>query len=298
MFLACQAGPASGAKYVKKVNGKLFSYIGDSYFGSFIEEFLYILVGKYSAEFQKEKIVSVVVTDSSVYLIYLNDSDVHNYGKSTIEYSRNDFSDNEIMGFLNDHIEDRDKLLFVEIKDGIVSMNRTYDSIQFTISQEEINPEEMISGVRKIKKFIANTYKMAIAIVIMIVTPLVFIFYFNKIMDSYRNDIESIKIEISKNNLLLNKANSEKSMAIGNRVENVDSLNDIFNNVELMTRLLDSEPINNPMIRHDQMKTMPGQMKPMPGQMNPMPGQMNQAPGQMNQAPGQMNPSSSPINNQ
>lgn len=282
MFLSCQAGLVAGAKYHKKVNGKTFSYVGKEDYGSFIEEYAFLVISKFSAALKDKRIEAVVITEASVFLVFLNDQSSSSDGSSSMEYSRKDFNDEDIMGFLNDHIDDISDLLFIDMdtdkEKELVSMKREKDNISFEVNFNDIKPEIMISGFKKITKLVKTYYVYVLIVTVIVITPLIGIKIVQKMNENGDIEIRGLELQINKGNILKNKLQSENQNQRGERMD-VIGMKDIFHDTSLMTQLLRLSDFD--INQAPQMPQMPG-VSNVPGQMP----QMSNVPGQMPQMPG------------
>jgi hypothetical protein len=245
-ILSAEAGKLSNAKYVRDVNGKSFSYIGSSDEGKLIEEIVFnaLIDNVENPEFFKSNPFQALVEMSDkVLLITYNDNE-EGAGEDTLDYSLEEFSEQEIMAYLREYLlnkEDLSNLVFVidDQEDEMIHFSRESDNLEFSLLYSEIRAETLIAGSKKVKMFLKRNLGTIMLIVFIILTPLLSLGPAKKYaITDLDNEINRLTIEEQKT--AISKRQQELEIEeIAKKYFKIKKEKDVFSDVELMKELLD-----------------------------------------------------------
>ena len=173
-LLLSESGKHSNSKYTKVINGKTFSYIGPEDEGQLIEEVVFnALTEKVLLPFIQESIIQALVElPDKVLLITFNDNIDENPGEGTIEYLYSEFSEEEIMAYIKDHIITENIFFVIEnINKNLFSFSFEKENINFELKYEELKAETLMSGKTKFKRFFNKNISVIVLLILTILTP-------------------------------------------------------------------------------------------------------------------------------
>ena len=198
---------SSDYKFFKSINNKKFFYNGDDDEGIFIEEILFNSLILLDPVLKDNPFQVFVKTDNEFYLSFFNDFDAINTGESTIVYSRDEFSDEDISNYLSElFIYDDNFIIFCEIdKDDWHFQRDSLNIIDKVINVNDINYEVISTGILKIKKMIFKNSPIFIIILLSIVTP----FILSNVFEGYflkKISAKNFQLIVDRNNLQLKQS--------------------------------------------------------------------------------------------
>lgn len=213
-ILYAKAGKQPGAKFIKSINGKYFSYVGSKEEGVLIEELVFLALKE--KDIVKEQFQALVETENEIYLITFNDFFEDNDGEDTILYSFSEFSQEEISSIINDLVDDLDNLVFVKYQKGELFFLNEFHNIDFKIKDSDIKAEVLFSKTTRAIKLLKSKFIEIILIVIIFLVPFLTIQKLNtKIIKENDFKINSLRTKLSK--LKTERTEIEKKNFIKNK---------------------------------------------------------------------------------
>jgi len=213
-ILYAKAGKQPGAKFIKSINGKYFSYVGSKEEGVLIEELVFLALKEKGIV--KEQFQALVETENEIYLITFNDFFEDNDGEDTILYSFSEFSQEEISSIINDLVDDLDNLVFVKYQKGELFFLNEFHNIDFKIKDSDIKAEVLFSKTTRAIKLLKSKFIEIILIVIIFLVPFLTIPKLNtKIIKENDFKINSLRTKLSK--LKTERTEIEKKNFIKNK---------------------------------------------------------------------------------
>lgn len=246
-LLLSEAGKHSHAKYTKIINGKTFSYIGNEDEGQLIEEIVYnAIVDNTSLSFITNSVFQALVElPDKVLLITFNDNTDEHPGERTIEYLYSEFSEEEIMTYIKDHIVTENMFFVIEnISKGLFVFSFEKENINFELKYEEIKAETLMSGKTKFKKFFNKNISVMLLLILTILTPIL----------SYEPlkgfcitepEMQLSKLDIEYKKILSQKMNLENEIEVLNKnYFAIQKEKDIFSNTVRVEEILNLSGFN------------------------------------------------------
>jgi len=228
-ILYAKAGKKANAKFIKNINGKFYSYVGNKEEGFLIEELVFNALSKYE-ELKRKKFQVIIEAEDNIYLITYNDQSDFQEGEDTIVYSLMDFSKENISDFISDLIIEDIPLIYIDYKNGILKINSEFMQIDTEIDDKDINVEKLISKITKIKTFISSKITEIILTILIVSIPAITISPLkNSIIENRNNMIKKLKMEYS----VYNKKKSEiktKNFMVKKKYDEIKTKKDVLTN--------------------------------------------------------------------
>lgn len=246
IFLSGEAGKVSGSKFQKEINGKSFSYRGESEFGVFIEEIVFRALANHNPSFKSELLQIIVIMTDTIFFVTLNDSDNGYAGENTLEYSRTEFKTSEIMGYLSDNIFSKTDLIFVNYDEEtkIFNYSRDKDSLDFNVNFNDIEIETMISGSKRFKTFFLKNIHFISFMSLSILIPLLTFTPISSKIDLY--ELEVKKLDIQEKKLQIQKQKKDTELLDTTRkYASIENTKDLFSNEALLQKVMDLKVISS-----------------------------------------------------
>lgn len=165
-----EAGALADARFQKNIRGKKFSYIGKENEGYFLEDIINEVIKK-SGFTKSDGLYEIAVSDKSKTIIIIFGDNLAGPGESSAEYSLDDFSEEIIVDLVDQVITDQNELLTFTIEDNTIFFEHEASDFSFSCSFDEINPELMVSGTKKVVIWLQRNKWNVIAGIFMLALP-------------------------------------------------------------------------------------------------------------------------------
>jgi len=245
-FISGLAGKKPGAKYTKTINKKIYSYVGEETNCMFIEEVVANALIEKNKVYATKELQVVVTFEDKIFLISLNDADLEeeNDGLDTIEYNKNEFSEEDIFEFLSDYIIEFEETIFVENK----KTTKEDDNLEFrfineksnldlTIDKDNIKAELLRTSGQKVKGFLKDYIYIIYPIILIILFPIFAIPEFDKQIEEKERIVTKLNVETKK----LKEMEMKKFQELnGNKLKlkELEKEKNVFEDLEKMKNLL------------------------------------------------------------
>ena len=233
-FLFTKAGNVDGAKFSKRIGQKTFSYVGDKEEGVMFEEFVFKGVTKCIPEIEnKVFVVFTEIKDELMAVSFFNDKTSVFEGEDTVYYDLRSVKEEDAKNYLTEFLSgvlqsDMGKSYAESIKEiGAIGMEVDPSKEKVVISSkkgecsfnlDEVVPEEMIGGFKRVKKAVAKVLPSILTIAAIGAMNYAFYKYYlhGKRLKEKRNEIRVLQVTLDKKSKSLEKLQREMELKLLN----------------------------------------------------------------------------------